>query len=97
MARSPCCATTWKADRSRVTASARSAYPGEFVFVARSATADENDGWLLGLVHGLGGEITELVVLDAKDFDGEPVATVHLPAPVPMGFHGNWIETVRAG
>lgn len=70
--------------------------PGEFVFVPRSPTADENDGWLMGLVHGVDGEVTELVVLDAKDFDGEPVATVHLPAPVPMGFHGNWIPGAGA-
>jgi carotenoid cleavage dioxygenase len=65
--------------------------PGEFVFVPRNEAAAEDDGWLIGLVHAVGGETTELVVLDAKDFEGEPVATVHLPAPVPMGFHGNWI------
>lgn len=65
--------------------------PGEFVFVPRGPAAAENEGWLIGLVHALGGEQTDLVVLDAQDFEGEPVATVHLPAPVPMGFHGNWI------
>ena len=68
--------------------------PGEFVFVPRHADAAEDDGWLVGLVHSVGGDLTELVVLDARDFTGEPVATVHLPAPVPMGFHGNWITGV---
>jgi 8'-apo-carotenoid 13,14-cleaving dioxygenase len=65
--------------------------PGEFVFVPRSPTAAEDEGWLIGLVHALDGARTELVVLDARDFTGEAVATVELPAPVPMGFHGNWI------
>jgi carotenoid cleavage dioxygenase len=32
-----------------------------------------------------------VVVLDAQDFAGEPVATIHLPARVPFGFHGSWL------
>ncbi len=32
----------------------------------------------------------DLVIIDAHDFV-RPVATVHLPARVPQGFHGNWI------
>ena len=33
----------------------------------------------------------DLVILAAQDFGGEPVARVHLPARVPLGFHGSWI------
>ncbi|MGH3276173.1 MAG: carotenoid oxygenase family protein, partial [Streptosporangiaceae bacterium] len=25
------------------------------------------------------------------EFTGEPVARVHLPARIPLGFHGSWI------
>jgi carotenoid cleavage dioxygenase len=32
-----------------------------------------------------------LVILAAQDFTGDPVARVHLPARIPLGFHGNWI------
>ena len=40
------------------------------------------------------GKLADLVVLDARDITGAPVATVHLPARVPAGFHGNWCPDV---
>lgn len=66
-------------------------FPGEFVFVPRSAAAPEADGWLMGLVVDAGREASELVIIDAHDFTGPAVATVHIPHRVPPGFHGNWI------
>ncbi len=67
-------------------------HPGEFVFVADPDRAGAEDGgWLMGLVHDDATDRSELVVLDAQDFAGEPVATVTLPRRVPYGFHGNWI------
>ena len=41
--------------------------------------------------HDFAADRSDLVILDAQDFAGEPVATVHLPQRVPFGFHGNWI------
>jgi carotenoid cleavage dioxygenase len=64
--------------------------PGEFVFVAASADADEDEGWLMGFVINTGDETTDLVILDAQSFGGEPVAMVRLPHRIPPGFHGNW-------
>lgn len=64
---------------------------GEAVFVPRAPDAAEDDGWLLSLVHDRTTDRSELVVLDARDVGGEPVATVHLPVRVPYGFHGNWV------
>jgi carotenoid cleavage dioxygenase len=66
-------------------------FPGEFVFVPASADAAEDEGWLIGLVIDMNDETTELAILDARDFEGEPVATVKLPHRVPPGFHGNWV------
>jgi carotenoid cleavage oxygenase len=64
---------------------------GELVFVPRSDDAAEDDGWLLSFVHDATVDRTDLVVLHAQDFTGDPVATVHLPQRVPVGFHGNWV------
>ena len=64
---------------------------GEFVFVPRADDSAEDDGWLLGFVHHGTEDRTDLAVLDAATL--EDVATVHLPARVPYGFHGNWIPT----
>jgi hypothetical protein len=33
------------------------------------------------------------LVKAAQDFTGAPVASVHLPARIPLGFHGSWIPS----
>jgi carotenoid cleavage dioxygenase-like enzyme len=63
---------------------------GELLFVPRSADSDEDDGWLMGFRYRLDGGPTDLVILTAQDIAAEPVAVVHLPVRVPMGFHGWW-------
>lgn len=64
---------------------------GELVFVPRSDDSAEDDGWLMSLVYDPATDTSDLVVLHAQDFTGDPVATVHLPKRVPFGFHGNWV------
>ncbi|MFM9071296.1 MAG: carotenoid oxygenase family protein, partial [Acidimicrobiaceae bacterium] len=64
---------------------------GEPVFIARNGAETEDDGYVMALRHNTETDLSDLVVLDAQDFCGEPVAVVHLPARVPNGFHGNWI------
>ncbi len=66
-------------------------YPGEFVFVPRHAESSEDDGWLMGLVINVGNQTTDLVILNAQDFEGAPQAVVTIPHRVPPGFHGNWV------
>jgi carotenoid cleavage dioxygenase len=64
---------------------------GEGVFVPRGPLAAEDDGWILTYVLDRRTGRTDLVVLDVADFAGEPVATVHLDAAVPGGFHSTWL------
>lgn len=62
----------------------------EPVFVPRAADSAEDDGWLLAYVYDASTGLSDVVVLSAQDMGGDPVATVHLPARVPYGFHGSW-------
>jgi 8'-apo-carotenoid 13,14-cleaving dioxygenase len=66
-------------------------HPGEFVFITRNEHAAEGDGWLMGFVINMANETTDYVILDAMDFEGEAVASVHIPHRIPPGFHGNWV------
>ena len=66
-------------------------HPGEFVFVAKHERAAEEDGWLIGYVTDANTGTSELVILDAADFAGPAVAVIHIPAPIPPGFHGNFV------
>ena len=70
--------------------------PGEFVFVPASADAAEDEGWLLGMVINVADETTDLAILDARNFEAPPVASIRLPHRIPPGFHGNWFPDTAA-
>ncbi len=65
----------------------------EPVFVRAADGHAEDEGWILSVAYDATTDRSDLVVLDATSFAGPPVATVHLPARVPFGFHGSWIPT----
>lgn len=66
--------------------------PGEAVFVpSPDGPAGETNGWYLAYVYDASRNGSDLVILDAADFGGEPVASIELPRRVPYGFHGNWV------
>jgi len=67
---------------------------GEVVFVPRNEDSAEDDGWYLTLVHDRATDRSELAVLDAGDPTAGPIARVHLPDRIPVGFHGNWVPTI---
>ena len=76
-------------------------YPGEFVFVPKGADSAETKaeaeaeaedrGWLMGYVINTAAQTTDLVILNAQDFEGPPQAVITIPHRVPPGFHGNWV------
>ncbi len=64
----------------------------EFVFVPAANTTAEDHGWLMGYVINPADQTSELVILDARDFEGAPQAVIHIPQRIPPGFHGNWVK-----
>src|SRR5215475_5423398 len=64
---------------------------GEAVFAPATPGAAEDDGYVMAFVHNPDRGAADLVILAAQDFTAEPVARIHLPALIPLGFHGSWI------
>ncbi|MFN3233677.1 MAG: carotenoid oxygenase family protein [Alphaproteobacteria bacterium] len=63
---------------------------GEPVFAPAAGRESEDHGYLMTYVYDADTDLSELIIVDAKSMDNEPVARVHLPR-VPGGFHGSWI------
>jgi carotenoid cleavage dioxygenase-like enzyme len=63
----------------------------EPVFVKDPAGQAEDDGWVLSYVYQPAENKSEVVIVDSRGFDKEPVARIQLPTRVPAGFHGNWV------
>jgi carotenoid cleavage dioxygenase-like enzyme len=63
----------------------------EPVFVPRPTASGEDDGWLLVCVYRQATDTSDLVILDGRNIDSDPIATVRLPRRIPAGFHGAWL------
>ncbi len=69
-------------------------YASEPNFVPRHRNGDEDDGWLLGLVYDSTHHRSDVVILDAKDLNKDPIARLHLKHHIPYGLHGNFVDDV---
>lgn len=67
---------------------------GEPIFVPRSATAAEDEGWLLTVVYLAAEHRSALVVLDARDPSRDPVALARVDHHFFPGFHGSFTDRV---
>lgn len=63
----------------------------EALFAPDPGRAGEQDGWLMCYAFNEERCLSDLLVIDARDFSGAPVARVELPYRVPFGFHGVWV------
>jgi carotenoid cleavage dioxygenase-like enzyme len=61
----------------------------EGVFVPRGPGEDE--GYVIATVYDANTNTSDILVIDAQNFAGEALATIHLPVRVPFGFHGNFV------
>ncbi|MET3807937.1 carotenoid cleavage dioxygenase [Nakamurella sp. UYEF19] len=70
--------------------------PTEAVYVPRpgpptGSSESQDDGWVLHFSYDEQRQASDLVIIDAQNFTGEPAAVIHLPVKVPFGFHSSWI------
>ncbi len=68
----------------------------EPVFVPRSPTAPEGDGWLLTVGYHGPSHRSRLMVFDARRLSDGPLAEAWLPFHVPVTFHGAFTSRVAA-
>lgn len=64
---------------------------GEALFVPAGDSAGEGEGWVLTFGYDAARHGSDLLVFDATDCAGGPVARVRLPRRVPYGFHACWV------
>ncbi|GAQ82661.1 hypothetical protein KFL_001190040 [Klebsormidium nitens] len=64
---------------------------------AGGSPGDEDEGWLVVHVWDEALRQSEVLVIDAKDFEGPVLARVVLPRRVPYGFHGTFLPEEEAG
>jgi carotenoid cleavage dioxygenase-like enzyme len=64
---------------------------GEAIFAPRKNAKSEDDGYVVLFVRDDINQTSECRVIDALDFEGEPVARVQIPHRVPFGFHASWV------
>jgi carotenoid cleavage dioxygenase-like enzyme len=69
---------------------------GEVCFAPRVGSTDELDGYYLGFGTDIGSDRSALLIWDAAQFPGAPVARIRMPRRVPNGLHGNWLPAEPA-
>eukprot|EP00193_Tetraselmis_chui_P004281 CAMPEP_0177756240 /NCGR_PEP_ID=MMETSP0491_2-20121128/2999_1 /TAXON_ID=63592 /ORGANISM="Tetraselmis chuii, Strain PLY429" /LENGTH=647 /DNA_ID=CAMNT_0019271801 /DNA_START=262 /DNA_END=2205 /DNA_ORIENTATION=+ len=67
-------------------------YVGEPQFIAKAdaVDVDVDDGWLVAMCFDAAALRSEMIVMDAADIEGGPVAVCKLRHSVPHGLHGGW-------
>ena len=63
----------------------------EPVFVPRNGATGEDDGYVMCYVFDAQRNSSDVAILSAQDFTGQPLAVVELPVRVLFNFHGNWV------
>jgi len=65
-------------------------YVGEASFAPAPNAQSEDHGWLITYGSNVADQASAAFVLDARDVAAGPVAVVHLPQRIQLGFHSYW-------
>lgn len=66
-------------------------FVSEPIMIPRHSSKEQDDGWVLTLVWNGATQLSELVILSAKDL--QEVAILVLPVAIPHGLHGSWVNS----
>ncbi|KAK8566650.1 hypothetical protein V6N13_002346 [Hibiscus sabdariffa] len=69
----------------------KNTYCSGAAFVPKEGGVEEDDGWIITFVHHQDTNISQVYIIDTKNFLNEPVARITLPCRVPDGFHGAFV------
>lgn len=64
-------------------------------FVPRSPDAPEGDGWIVMVCNRLEERGSDLLIFEATNIAGGPIATINIPVRLRFGLHGNWADADR--
>ena len=64
---------------------------GEAIFAPRKNATSEDDGYVIVFVWDEVNQQSECRIIDAQNFEAEPVARIQVPHRVPFGFHASWV------
>lgn len=67
-------------------------YGNEPAFAPRINSKSEDDGYVLTFVYDEINDESELLIIDAQNFELGPIARVKIPYRVPMGAHATWVS-----
>ncbi|WLR57336.1 carotenoid oxygenase family protein [Mesobacillus subterraneus] len=67
-------------------------YGTEASFAPKPDAISEDDGYLVTYVYDEVEDRSELIILDAANFDLGPIARLLIPQKIPMGFHATWVN-----
>jgi carotenoid cleavage dioxygenase-like enzyme len=65
-------------------------YGSEAPFAPRVGGVDEDDGYLVSFVTDMNEDLSECVLMDAKDIAAGPVCRIRLPHRISSGTHATW-------
>ncbi|KAJ7958564.1 carotenoid 9,10(9',10')-cleavage dioxygenase 1-like [Quillaja saponaria] len=64
-------------------------------FIPKHEAVEEDDGWIITFVHNENTQVSQVHVIDARNFTSEAVAKITLPQRVPYGFHGTFVPAPK--
>lgn len=65
------------------------------VYLPKSPTADEDDGYLIAILNWPADKRSELIILDTRKLAAGPIARAKIPVRMRLGIHSTWIDGAK--